>query len=125
MRAKTLIEVLSLSTNLYMIAKDQEFLDNLSEMTKKGKKKLEDLLDDFGSKEGDDEETLLNRFLDKVKQAREELNNKMEEAAIRVYKKLQITHTDELQKVLTRIDSLEKQINLLESRLADSNKASH
>lgn len=38
MKAKTVIELLTLSTNLYMISKDDEHMKNLSELTKKGKK---------------------------------------------------------------------------------------
>lgn len=118
MRSKTLIELLTLSTNLYMISKDEEFMKNLNEMMKKGKKKAEDIIEGFY--EGEDEEGadgLLQKLVDKTRQAREDLEKKIEEAAVRVYEKMHIAHTDEIKKLSAEIEKLKRELALTEARI--------
>ena len=117
MRAKTLVELLTLSTNLYMISKDEVFMKNLEEMAKKGKMKLDDFMDDFSETGEDEEETLVQKVMHKANQAKEEFEKKMEELAVTVYKKMNIAHAEDLNNLATRIELLEKKINLLESKL--------
>ena len=118
MRAKTLIELLTLSTNLYMISKDEGFMENLSEMTKKGKQKIDDFIGEF-SDEKDVGKKLIEKFLDKAKQAKEELEQKMEKVAVEVYKKMHIAHTDDLKDVLQRLEVMEKKLSLAETQIAN------
>ena len=78
MKTKTLIELLTLSSNLYLIAKDKEFLNRLNEMAEKGKKKINQVMDEF-SEEGEDEEQFLHKILHKAQQAKEELERAKQE----------------------------------------------
>ncbi len=121
MRAKTLIELLTLSTNLYIISKDEAFMKNLSEMTHKGKKKLDEFMDEFseGGEEGED--SLVQKVIQKAQQAKEEFEKKMEEVAVTVYKKMHIAHADDLNNLKERIDALEKKINLIQLKLEPKN----
>ncbi|HEY4799818.1 MAG TPA: hypothetical protein VII99_12130 [Bacteroidia bacterium] len=122
MRAKTLIELLTLSTNLYMISKDEEFMENLSEMTKKGKQKIEDLLGEFSEEGEDSEDKLIRKLLSKTKQVKEDMEKVIEEAAVRIYKKMHIAHTDQVKKLNEDIDFLKKQLALAESRIDNFEK---
>src|SRR3974377_519011 len=122
MRAKTLIELLTLSTNLYMISKDEEFMENLSEMTKKGKQKIEDLLGEFSEEGEDSEDKLIRKLLSKTKQVKEDMEKVIEEAVVRIYKKMHIAHTDQVKKLNEDIDFLKKQLALAESRIDNFEK---
>ena len=55
MRTKTIIELLTLSSSLYVLAKEYNLFDRLGELTEEGKAKFnkiadENLLDDNGNK---------------------------------------------------------------------------
>jgi polyhydroxyalkanoate synthesis regulator phasin len=119
MRAKSLIELLTLSTNLYMISKDEEFMQNLSELMKKGKQKAEDIIDEFSGGEEEGEDKLIQKFLVKAKKAKEELEKKIEEAAVRVYQKMHIAHADEVKKLAEEVDRLKRELALTEARIVN------
>lgn len=119
MRAKTLVELLTLSTNLYILSKDEDFMKNVTEMTKKGKEKFDNFMDEFSESGEDDEVTLMQKVVQKAQQAKEEFEKKMEEVAVTVYKKMHIAHADDLNELMERIELLEKKIDLLETKLAN------
>ena len=93
-------------------------MENLSEMTKKGKQKIDDFIGEF-SDEKDVGKKLIEKFLDKAKQAKEELEQKMEKVAVEVYKKMHIAHTDDLKDVLQRLEVMEKKLSLAETQIAN------
>ena len=119
MKAKTLIELLTLSSNIYLISKDEDFFKRLGEMAEKGKSKFNHLIDEFGEDGEDGEEKLIQKLLHKAKQAKEELELKMEEVAVKAYKKMHIAHTDDLKTVLERIETIEKKLNLIEVQMSN------
>ena len=117
MKAKTIIELLTLSSNMYLIAKDEDFWKGLNEMTEKGKKTFNKVMDDLADEEDAEEHTLLRKLIEKAKQAREELEQKMEEVAVKAYRKMHIAHTDEIKKLESEIEQLKKQLGLAEARI--------
>ncbi len=112
MRAKTMIELLTLSTNLYMIAKDKETMENISKLVNKGKEKWDEVLNPGEEVE---EVDLMQRIMAKAKEAKEELDRKMEEVAVKVYAKMHIAHADDVKALEEKIELLEKQVNLLQA----------
>ncbi|MEW6470191.1 MAG: hypothetical protein AB1458_14815 [Bacteroidota bacterium] len=126
MRVKTLIELLTLSTNLYMISRDEELMKKLSEMAKKGKEKINDLIDDFSDNEEEEgHEQLIGRLLHKAGQARQELEKKIEETVARAYEKMHITHTDQLNKLAEEVAGLKRELALAESRIINLEQRKH
>lgn len=119
MRVKSLIELLTVSTNLYMISKDEEFMQNLSEMIQKGKKKAEDIIDEFSDEDEEGEEKLIQKLLHKVQKAKVELDRKIEEAAIKVYEKMHIAHADEVKRLSDEVDHLKRELSLTEARVVN------
>lgn len=117
MRAKTWIELLSLSSSLYMLAKDEEFLENVSELAKKGKKKVSDLVDDFAQDSQHTEEVLVAKIMEKAKQAKEELEHKVSEIAASVYEKMHIANTAETTRLSLEIEKLKTELMLAEARI--------
>jgi polyhydroxyalkanoate synthesis regulator phasin len=119
MRAKSFIELLTLSTNLYMISKDDEFMQNLSEMLRKGKKKAEDIIEDFSGEGEEGEEQLIQKLLHKAQKAKIELEQKIEEAAIKVYEKMHIAHADEVKRISDEVVRLKREFALAEARIVN------
>ncbi|MGZ3866685.1 MAG: hypothetical protein ACXVC6_13025 [Bacteroidia bacterium] len=113
MKAKTLIELLTLSTNVYMITKDEKMMHNLSEMMQKGKEKISGLAEEFGFDE--DEEKLMEKLAQKAHQAKEEFENKMEEVAKKVYEKVNIAHTDKVKELENTILNLQQRLAKMET----------
>src|SRR5579872_5766322 len=93
MKARTLIELLTLSTNIYMISKDEKLMNNLTEMKKKGRETLEGWIDDLRNSD-EDEGKLTEKLIHKAIQVKHELEETMEDVARKVYEKMNIAHTD-------------------------------
>ena len=119
MKAKNLIELFTLSTNLYMISKDEEFVKKFSEMMRKGKNKVHELIDDFSEQDEESEERLIQKFLHKAKKAKEELEQKIAEVAEKVYTKMHIAHADEVKKLSDEIDRVKRELALAEARIVN------
>jgi len=115
MKAKNLIQLLSLSTSLYMLSKDEELMNKVSDLAKKGTQKLNDFYDHV--KEGDDDEQLSEKVLRTLKEAKEELDRKIEEAVIRIYEKMNIAHTNSIAALQEELNNLKKELALAEARI--------
>ncbi len=113
MRAKTLIELMSLSATLYTIAKDKEFFERLASMAEKGK----EFVDDFSETDEEGETQIIEKLIQKASQAKEEIEKKMEEVAVSVYDKMHIAHTDEIKRLEQEIADLKKELALAEARI--------
>jgi polyhydroxyalkanoate synthesis regulator phasin len=129
MKAKTLLELLNLSTSVYMITKDEKLMQQLSEMAEKGKKKVVDIMENLNTSTGNgaegESDTLVQKIVQKAKEAREDLEEKMAEIAERVYSKMKIAHADQVTKLEQEIDSLRRELSLSEARIInlEQNKA--
>lgn len=115
MRAKTFIDLLTLSTNLYMISKDEKFMNNLKEMAEKGKEKVSAFAGEFTAHH--DEESLIERIKEKANEAREELENKIGEVAEKIYHKMNIAHTKQIEQLEGEIANLKRELALAEGRI--------
>ena len=114
MRAKTLLELMTLSTNLYMIAKDEKVMNAISEMSAKGREKFEGFMEELN---GEDEKSLSEKLMLKAAQAKGELEQKIEEMVIKLYDKMNIAHTQLIADLQTQIESLKKELALAEARI--------
>lgn len=115
MRAKTLVELLTLSSNLYIIAKDKELFERLGAMAEKGK----EIVDEFSEEDEEGETQVIAKLIQKASQAKEEIEKKMEEIAVTVYGKMHIAHTDEIRKLEEQIAELHKELLLAEARIVN------
>ena len=117
MKTKTILELLTLSSSLYILAKDSNLLDRFNEISEKGK----DGLNKLASEEQYDGEGNQLEFLDKViqksVQAKEELEQKIEELIVAFYKKINVAHTDEIMALNEKLKKADRTIALLEARL--------
>lgn len=116
MKARTLVELLTLSSNLYMMSKDKELMEKLHAMTEKGKEKINDFMKSEKDEDGNEVE-FLQKIANKAHDVKEELEKKIGEIVAEFYEKVNIAHTDEIQKLHVKIDELSKTVALLEARL--------
>jgi polyhydroxyalkanoate synthesis regulator phasin len=120
MKAKTLVQLLSLSTSLYMISKDEQLMSKVGAAAKKGKEKLNDLYRDLSE---ESEESLTDKILQKAMEAKAELEKRIEETVITVYDKMKIAHTNEIKDLHLQLSALKKELTQLEVRIAQFEKS--
>lgn len=117
MRTKTIIELLTLSSSLYVLAKEHNLFEKIGEMSEKGKEHFNKLAkEDIIDSEGNEVE-FIDKFILKANQAKEELEEKIEELIVKFYKKINVAHTDEIAALNIRLEKSESKIALLEARL--------
>lgn len=117
MKAKTLIELMTLSSNLYMLSKDEELMQKLKDMTEKGKDRINKAMSEPAVDEDGNQIEFLDRLIMKAGQAKEELEAKIEEVVAQFYKKVNIAHIDEIRALNEKLEQSDKTIALLEARL--------
>ncbi len=116
MKAKTILDLLNLSSNIYLIARDKELIEKIASLSEKGKEKIRDLKEEFY--EGEDEGQFMNKLMLKLNEAKQELETKIEEVAATVYKKMNIAHTDDVQRLNENMEQLRRDLALIEARIS-------
>ena len=117
MRTKTFLELLTLSSNLYVIAKDANTMEKLHEFAEKGKDQINDYMGKKMMNEDGEEMEFIEKMTFKMHQAKEELENKIEEVVVSMYAKMNIAHTDQIKNLEEKLDKLSNQLSLAHSRL--------
>ncbi|NRD23119.1 hypothetical protein HNV10_07700 [Winogradskyella litoriviva] len=117
MKTKTLIELVTLSSSLYVLTRDTHLLERLSDWTEKRKEGLNKIASDSVTDEDGNELELMDKILSKAEQVKEELESKIEELMAKVYKKINIAHLDEIKGLNEKLEKADANIALLEARL--------
>lgn len=117
MKTKTLIELLTLSSSLYLIIKDTELADKISEYSEKGKKGLNKMMSESTLDENGNELEFTDKVLIKAHELKEELHEKIEELVLKFYKKINLANLDEIKALNEKLEKANEMIALLEARL--------
>ena len=117
MKTKTLLELLTLSSSLYYIAKDTQLIDRFNELSGKGKDSINDFFSETHLDEDGNEMEFLDKIILKTNQAKKELDQKIEELIVSFYKKVNIAHLDEIRALNEKIEKLNQEVALLEARV--------
>lgn len=117
MKAKTFLELVTLSANIYAISKETHLLDKLKELSEEGKDKINEFMKEKVLDENGNEVEFTERLLMKAREAREELERKIGSAVAVMYEKMNIAHTDKLLELEARIEQLNKDLALAEARI--------
>ncbi len=117
MKTKTLIELITLSTSLYVLARETHALDKLSEWSEDTVKDVneiasESILDKDGNELG-----LTDKIKRKADELKVEFEAKIEDVVSKVYKKINIAHLDDIKALLSKLEKADASIALLEARL--------
>ena len=117
MKTKTILELLTLSSSIYYLAKDTKFLDKISEFSEKGKENLNNIMSESHLDENGNELEFADKIILKTHELKEELNEKIEELIVKFYKKINVAHLDEIKALNEKLETLDATVALLEARL--------
>jgi polyhydroxyalkanoate synthesis regulator phasin len=117
MKAKTFLELMTLSTNLYMLTKDEELMNKLKNMVEQGKDKINHLVSDPVHDADGTELEFVDKLILKAHEAKEEMNQKIGEMVADLYQKMNIAHTEQIKGLQAQIEELNKALALAEARL--------
>ena len=117
MKTKTILELLTLSSSLYYIARDHQLLERISEYSEKGKDNVNRILSESKLDENGNELEFVDKIILKTHELKEELDEKIEELVVTFYKKINVAHLDEVKALNEKIEQLDATVALLEARL--------
>lgn len=117
MKTKSIVEFLTLSSSLYILARDTELLDKIKELSEKGKEEVDKIISESKLDENGNEVEFVDKVILKTHELKEELNYKLEEMVIQFYKKINIAHLDEIKALNDKVEKADMAIALLEARL--------
>lgn len=117
MKTKTIIELLTLSSTLYFLAKDTQLLERIKEISEKGKDEINKIVSESQLDENGNELEFIDKIILKTHELKEELNEKIEETVVKFYKKINVAHIDEIKALNEKIEKADMAIALLEARL--------
>ena len=117
MKTKTILELLTLSSSIYYLAKDTKFLDKISEFSEKGKDNFNNIMSESQLDENGNELEFADKIILKTHELKEELNEKIEELVVKFYKKINVAHLDEIKALNEKLETLDATVALLEARL--------
>lgn len=117
MKTKTILELLTLSSSLYFIARDTQLLDKINALSEKGIDNLNKVMSESQLDENGNELEFVDKIILKTHQLKEELDEKIEELVVNFYKKINVAHLDEIKALNMKLEKLESTIALLEARL--------
>lgn len=125
MKAKTFLELVSLSTTLYTISKETHLMEKLAAVSEQGKDKINEFMKERMVDENGNEVEFLDKLLIKANEAKEELEVKIGEMVEAFYEKVNIAHVEQVKGLEARIDQLSKDLALAEARInhLEKNKA--
>jgi polyhydroxyalkanoate synthesis regulator phasin len=117
MKTKTILELLTLSSSIYYLAKDTKFLDKISEFSEKGKDNFNSIMSESQLDENGNELEFADKIILKTHELKEELNEKIQELIVKFYKKINVAHLDEIKYLNEKLEKLDATVALLEARL--------
>ncbi len=117
MKAKTFLELASLSTALYTISKDTKLMEKLESLSESGKEKINNFMKDVVVDENGKEMEFLDRLAQKAKETKEDLESKIGEMAATFYAKINVAHTDKIILLQSKLDQMQKDISLIEAKI--------
>lgn len=113
MKTKTLIELITLSSSLYYLARDTHLMERIQELSDA---KLDTINGKALDADGNELE-FMDKIIIKAGQLKEELEQKIEESVVVFYKKVNIAHLDEIKALNEKLETADAAIALLEARM--------
>jgi len=117
MKTKTLIELITLSSSIYYLAKDTQLLERLKELSEKGIDRINKTSTEIQYDENGQEIQFMDKVILQTKQVKEDLEKEIEELVVKFYKKINIAHLDEIHALNEKVEKSNAEIALLEARL--------
>ena len=117
MKARTLLDLVTLSSVLYTISKETHLMEKLSDLSEQGKEKLNAFMKEQQLDEEGKEMQFFDRLMHKAHEAKEELDQKIAEMMEGFYTKIKIAHIKQIEELTREIEQLKKDVALAEARI--------
>lgn len=117
MKAKSFLELATLSAALYNISKETHLMEKLSTLSEKGKDKLNEFMKDPVLDENGNEMEFMDKMAHKAKEVKDDLETKIGEMVATFYEKINVAHTDKINDLQLKIEQMSKDLALAEARL--------
>ena len=117
MKTKTIIELLTLSSSLYYIARDAQLLDKLGDISEKGKENINKFMAERQLDENGNEMQFIEHIIAKTQELKDQLNEKIEKQVVAFYKKINVAHLDEIKALNEKLEKLDATVALLDARI--------
>lgn len=117
MKAKTFLELATLSTALYNISKETHLMEKLANFTEQGKDKINDFMKEKVVDENGVELEFMEKMALKAKEVKGDLEDKIGEMVATFYEKINVAHTDKISGLEAKLDQLSKDLALAEARI--------
>ncbi|MEN9399956.1 MAG: hypothetical protein RL632_1057 [Bacteroidota bacterium] len=117
MKAKTILELATLSASLYTISKNTQIIEKMRQLAEEGKDKVNAFMKEHQVDEDGNDIEFVDKMLQKATELREDLEQKISQVIAELYEKLNIAHTDQIGQLEEKIASLSKDLALAESRI--------
>ena len=119
MRTKTFLELLALSSNLYLIAKDTNALDKIKEYSEKGKDSINEFVKEKITDSEGNELEFVDKMVVKLHEAKEELEAKIASVVETMYDKMSIAHINQINELEEKLKSLTKEVSLATAKIKE------
>ncbi len=119
MKTKTFLELMTLSSNLYVIAKDTNALEKIHEYSEKAKDGINNFVKEKITDEDGNELEFVDKMVVKMHEAKQELEHKIGEVVEKMYAKMSIAHVNQINSLEEEVKSLSKELSLVKSRLEE------
>ncbi len=123
MKTKTLIELITLSSSIYYLAKDSQVLERLIELSEKGIDRINKTSSEIQYDENGHEIQFMDKVILQTKQVKEDIEKEIEALVVKFYKKINVAHLDEIHALNEKLEKSNAEIALLEARLNQLEKA--
>lgn len=117
MKAKTILELATLSASLYTISKNTQLIEKMRQLAEEGKDKVNAFMKEHQVDEDGNEVEFVDKLLQKATELREDLEQKISQVIAELYEKLNIAHTDQIGQLEEKISMLSKDLALAEARI--------
>lgn len=117
MKAKTLLELATLSAALYNISKETHVMEKLSSLSEQGKEKINEFMNEKIVDENGHELEFMEKLSLKAQEVKGDLETKIGEMVATFYEKINVAHTDKINGLESKLDQLSKELALAEARI--------
>lgn len=117
MKTKTLIELITLSSSIYYLARDTNLLERLKELSEKGVEQINKASSEPIYDENGNEIQFMDKVVLKTKEVKHDIEEEIEALVAKFYKKINVAHLDEIKALQEEVAKSNAEIALLEARL--------
>ncbi len=117
MKTKSILELLTLSSSLYILARDTELLNRIKDLSEKGIDEINKIVSESKLDKNGNELEFVDKIILKTLELKEDLNENLEELVVKFYKKINVAHLEEINVLNKKIEKTDMTIALLEARL--------